>query len=142
MNNNSMNKLIIFYDASCPLCVAEMRQLKLYDVDNRIVLANLHDEDFSQRYPHIDPVHAYRILHGQLGDGTLLKGLDVTCRAWSLVGRHKWLNVLRWPVIRFFADAIYLFFARYRNRISRLLMGKASCSVCSVDQRNKAFHRK
>jgi len=126
--------LTIFYDGQCPLCMAEMRQLKLHDHQGNIQFVNLHNEKLIEQYPHIDPVKANRILHGQLKSGELLLGLDVTCKAWQLVGKHTWLIILRWPVLRIFSDAIYLLFARYRNRISYLLTGKGPCISCSIDK--------
>lgn len=33
--------MIIFYDASCPLCNAEMQQLKTADIEEKIVLEDL-----------------------------------------------------------------------------------------------------
>jgi len=126
--------LTIFYDSHCPLCMAEMTQLKDLDTQKKIKFADLHADDFSTVFPYIDKSKANLILHGELPCGEILLGLDVTCKAWSLVGRHKWLVILRWPVIRFFADIIYRIFARYRNTISYLLTGKKPCKQCSLDK--------
>jgi predicted DCC family thiol-disulfide oxidoreductase YuxK len=117
--------LRIYYDGQCPLCSTEIGQLKALDVDGRLEFADLNDENFMHDYPHIDPQQAQRILHGETGDGTIVTGLDVTCMAWRSVGKHRWLAILRWPVIRPIADICYLFFARHRQKISRLLMGQA-----------------
>lgn len=125
--------LTIFYDGNCPLCMAEMRQLKKHDKYKRIKFVNLHIENFTAHYPQIDPVKAYGILHGKLDSGEILLGLDVTCTAWKLVGKHRWLAILRWPIIRTIADAVYLLFARYRNTISYLLTGKKPCTSCSLN---------
>ena len=127
-------QLTIFYDGQCPLCAAEMRQLAALDQQRRLHLQDLHAPDFSRQYPHIDPVAADRVLHGQLADGTLLYGLDVTCKAWSLVGRHRWLQILRWPVIGWFANFGYLLFARYRGALAKLLTGQSRCESCDIDQ--------
>lgn len=127
-------QLKIFYDSSCPLCLAEMQQLKKHDVMGQLHFVNLNTDDFEQHYPHIDKNRANRILHGQLETGKILLGLDVTCYAWLLVGKHKWLAVLRWPIVRYLADAIYLLFARYRYGISYLLTGQARCrGQCSLE---------
>jgi predicted DCC family thiol-disulfide oxidoreductase YuxK len=128
-------RLTIFYDGGCPLCMAEMCQLQASDRDGKLVFVNLHDVDFSERYPHIDPVRADRLLHGQLESGELLHGLDVTCLAWSLVGKHKWLSVLRWPILRPLSDLAYRLFARYRHGISRLLTGRPRCTSCTLPDR-------
>ena len=126
--------LTIFYDGQCPLCMAEMRQLKHHDRQGNILFVNLHSENLIEEYPHIDPVKANQILHGQLDSGELLLGLDVTCKAWQLVGKHTWLKILRWPVVRILSDAIYLLFARYRNKISYIVTGTAPCTSCSIDK--------
>jgi len=126
--------LTIFYDSHCPLCMAEMTLLKDLDNQKKLNFADLHATDFNQIYPYIDQSKAILILHGELSSGEILLGLDVTCKAWSLVGKHKWLAILRWPIIRIFSDAIYRIFARYRNTISYLLTGKKPCKQCSLDK--------
>lgn len=134
---NQPPALTVFYDGSCPLCVAEMRQLRTLDDARdgpaRLQLEDILQVDFRQRYPHIDPMQADRILHGQLSDGRVLVGLDVTCLAWQLVGRKPWLQILRWPVLRWFADLAYRLFARNRFRLSWLLTGQRRCRSCRID---------
>lgn len=127
--------LTIFYDSYCPLCSAEINQLKAYDSNNQLSFEDIHAPDFLKRYPYVDQVKANRILHGQLSDGQMIYGLDVTCMAWTTVGKHRWLAILRWPVIRWFSDLAYLFFARHRNTISSLVAGKnngLSCQSCKA----------
>lgn len=126
--------LTIFYDGFCPLCLSEMRELKTLDTQQQLNLENIHADDFSERYPHIDPVEADRILHGQLDNGQVIQGLEVTCMAWKLVGKHKWMQALRWPVIRIFADLGYKFFAKYRHPISSFVTGKPRCTSCEKGQ--------
>jgi len=130
--------LTIFYDSQCPLCMTEMRLLESNNHDKRLKLIDLHDKNFSKQYPHINKSKAMNILHGELANGELLLGLDVTCKAWKLVDKHKWLVILRWPVIRVLADTIYLLFARYRNQISYLLSGKKTCNQCSLKKFDKS----
>ncbi|MGK0249514.1 MAG: putative DCC family thiol-disulfide oxidoreductase YuxK [Oleispira sp.] len=119
--------MIIFYDARCPLCNAEMRQLKKADVKEQIILEDLNATDFSVRFPAIDKTSAMAILHAQNQAGDMIYGLDVTYQAWKTVGKHRWLFILRLPVIRIFADMGYTFFAKYRQSISRFLMPNTPC---------------
>ena len=121
--------LTIFYDGRCPLCAAEMKQLRQYDDDGKLCLEDINQPDFKQRFPHIDPIAADRVLHGELANGTLIYGLDVTAQAWALVGHHLWLKLFRLPLLRWFADLGYLLFARYRRQISRLLTGSSQCDA-------------
>ncbi|MEP3350958.1 MAG: DUF393 domain-containing protein [Marinomonas sp.] len=125
--------LTIFYDGYCPLCTAEMNLLRDLDNQKKLILEDIHAADFSERFPHIDPIQADKILHGQLQNGEVIKGLEVTCLAWKLVEKHKWMQVLRWPVIRLFADLGYLFFARYRHSISSFVTGKPRCTSCQKE---------
>lgn len=128
-------KLKIFYDGLCPLCSLEINQLKTCDSNNQLSFEDIHAPDFVQRYPYIDQARANRILHGQVSDGGLIYGLDVTCMAWKTVGKHRWLSILRWPVIRWFADLAYMFFARHRSFISGLLSGdkkEPQCQSCNI----------
>ncbi len=127
--------LTIFYDSYCPLCSAEINQLKAYDSNNQLSFEDIHAVDFVQRYPYIDKVAANKLLHGQLNNGDIIYGLDVTCIAWKTVGKHRWLSILRWPVIRWFADLAYGFFARHRNTIASLVSRKEvdlDCQRCKT----------
>ena len=124
--------LTLFFDSTCPLCAAEMRQLAELDSESRLQFEDIYAEDFQSRFPHIDPVAADRFLHAEYADGTMVYSLDVTYAAWSAVNKKKWLAVLRWPVIRWFADIGYRVFARNRYTISYLLTGTKRCERCSV----------
>ncbi len=126
-------RLTVFYDGGCPLCVKEMRQLHRQDRKGQIRFENINAVDFEQRYPQVNVGKANQYLHGQVASGEMIYGLDVTYRAWSLVGRGWMIAPLRWPILRWFADQAYLFFARHRNRISKLLTGKERCAQCSID---------
>lgn len=58
-------ELRIFFDGNCPLCSAEMRQLKARDPDDRIELVDLNADNFSSRFSYIDKDYANTILHGR-----------------------------------------------------------------------------
>lgn len=120
MDSTSSNTAILrlYFDGLCPLCMAEIRHLRRLDLCGALDLQDINAADFETRFPHIDRRAADRVLHGELRDGTLIKGLDATCLAWKLVGKGRWFSFLRWPVIRPIADGGYRFFARHRYRIS------------------------
>jgi len=128
--------LTIFYDGQCPLCMSEMDLLKKHNHKNQLKLVDLHHDEFNEKYPYINKSRAMNMLHGELDTGEILLGLDVTCIAWKLVGKHKWLMILRWPGVRFLSDAVYLFFARYRNQISYVFSGKKPCKQCTIDKQD------
>jgi predicted DCC family thiol-disulfide oxidoreductase YuxK len=82
------------------------------------------EDDFSSNYPHLDWQALYDRIHGQLEDGSMLIGLDVTHKAWDLLGKGWLYGPLRWPIIRIFADFGHRFFAKHRHRISYWLTRK------------------
>jgi predicted DCC family thiol-disulfide oxidoreductase YuxK len=123
-------KLRIFFDSYCPLCVNEMNQLKALDINNHLAYADIHAPDFQFEFPHIDPLKANTFLHAENENGDMLYGLDVTCKAWALVNHHRWIKVLRWPVIRWFSNFVYRLFAKNRYTISYWLTGQRRCETC------------
>lgn len=125
-----MHQLTVFFDGHCPLCTKEIALLKQLDTRQKLHFEDIHAIDFVYRYPYIDVVAADRRLHGQLANGQIITGLDVTAQAWNLVGHHRWLQILRWPVIRWFADLAYLVFARFRHPIARLVGSKTCDDQC------------
>ncbi|NTS75432.1 DUF393 domain-containing protein [Catenovulum sp. SM1970] len=130
-----MKQFTLFFDGKCPLCVAEMKKLTGFDKDNKLNLIDIQQANFNEQYPDIDKNQASAILHAIDQKGELLLGLDATYHAWRQVNRHAWLVILRWPVIRFFADKAYLFFAKNRYQISKLFTGKAYCQQCDISNR-------
>ena len=44
-------KLTIFYDGFCPLCNAEIKQLKAYDCDNQLSFEDIHALLFCAKLP-------------------------------------------------------------------------------------------
>ncbi|MGY0615102.1 thiol-disulfide oxidoreductase DCC family protein [Vibrio sp. FJH11] len=123
-----MTKLTIFFDGSCPLCTKEMKALKQQDTHQYIRTVDISSDDFTY-YPQIDAARANTILHAIDDNGTLLLGLDVTYRAWQLVGRGWLYAPLRWSLIKPVADWLYLRFANNRYRISYWLTGRSRCST-------------
>ena len=127
-------QLTFFFDGRCGLCDSEVKHLKRLDTNASISFEDIHDTDFEARFRSIDKVAASRILHGQLASGELIQGLDVTCLAWTLVGKSRWVAWLRWPVIKSLSDCAYRAFALNRGWISKLFTNsKSSCEINIVD---------
>ncbi|MCP5208472.1 MAG: DUF393 domain-containing protein [Hahellaceae bacterium] len=124
-------KLTIFYDGYCPLCVAEMNKLRAYDRDGNLNMEDIQLPGFKERFPNLCWQDLNNRIYGQLPDGSLISGLDVTYLAWKTVGKGWVYAPLRWPVFRWVADACYRIFARHRYTISYVLTGKKRCESCS-----------
>lgn len=129
------------------MCCLEMDKLIKRDKAGTIKLVNVHSSEFLN-YPDINKQEAMRVLHGHY-QGDVLLALDVTHRAWQLVGLGFWVAPLQWPAIKAITHQVYLLVAKYRRPISnflhrRLGLGKAHCEngVCydkrfDVDNRSK-----
>lgn len=122
------DKLTIFYDGHCPLCCLEMEKLKQYDQHNRIQLEDLHQPKFEQHFPDINVADALKILHGKYQNKRLL-ALDVTHRAWTLVGRGALVAPLQFPIIKQIAHVGYLLLAKYRRPLSHFIYQRLGIGI-------------
>lgn len=118
--NKKTDQLVIYFDGHCQLCLTEMIHLKKHDKNDKIQLINLHDENFATNFPLINVDKAMKILHGEY-QKKLLLGLEVTHRAWTLVGKGFWVAPLNWPICKKIAHGVYLLMAKYRHIISPFL---------------------
>ena len=145
------DQLIIFYDGKCPLCSLEMQKLKRHDLHNKINLIDLHQPDFEKQFPDINIGKALAILHGSY-QGKRLLGLDVTHRAWTLVGKGWLVAPLQWPVLKQLSHLCYLVLAKYRYPISSFIAKcfgikanhceQGTCYVKSDEQSNNKTHHR
>ena len=127
IGEQTMTQLTIFYDGTCPLCAKEMAALTKHDTENKIQTIDIYSEAFSD-YPQIDVDAANTVLHALDENGKLLLGLDVTYRAWNLVGKGWLYAPLRWTIFKPMADWCYLRFAKNRYKASFWLTGKSRCN--------------
>ena len=126
------NRLTLFFDSTCPLCVAEMQALQSLNSSNLLLFEDIHSDQFCERFPDISQTEASNMFHGRYENGDMIFGLDVSVQAWNIVGKHRWLGILRAPGIRLISDMAYRFFARYRSLISLLLTGRRKCESCET----------
>ena len=130
-NKNKSPQLTIFFDGLCGLCDFEIKQLMKLDTQAAIAFEDINSEDFEARFKPLNRETANAVLHGRLASGELIRGLDVTCLAWKLVGKGHWVAWLRWPVMKTATDWAYRLFARNRRWISKLISNQQTC--CEMD---------
>ena len=115
--------LTVFYDASCPLCAAEMHALKSRDRDGRLELVDCSAPDFDAGALGLPVTGADLMerIHARDGDGRWLVGVDVFEAVYRAAGLRKaarlWGNRTLRPVLA----ALYPWIARNRQRLSRLV---------------------
>lgn len=120
----------ILYDGDCPLCSREVEVLRRLDRGRgRVRFADIAAPDFEPaRYGRTRAELMARI-HGVLGDGTLVEGMEVFRRAYAGVGLGWLLAPTRWRLLRPLADAAYRWFARNRLRLT----GRREACACGAD---------
>jgi predicted DCC family thiol-disulfide oxidoreductase YuxK len=129
--NPSQYELTIFIDGGCPLCAMEMRHLQKKDRRNAIEIIDLNNQTACSEYPQLDSQKAMSVLHGRLSNGEWITGLDVTHKAWSIVGYGRFTAFLRWRWLRPITDRAYLFFAKNRHTLSKWFTGQSRIETCT-----------
>ena len=112
-------KLTIYYDGACPLCLAEIHFLKHHNHKNLLNFINLHDLDSSSA--ELNCELAMKTIHGRLGDSKIITGPRVFQEAYKRTNLKliNYLFSLAW--FRFIYSKFYILFAQYRHQISRVI---------------------
>lgn len=113
--------LILYFDGSCRLCVAEVRRLEAWNTAGRLAFVDIAQPGFDASALGVELAALNRELHSRTGDGDLLTGLDSMLAAYTLVGRGWMVWPLRIRLLRPPLAALYRWFARHRYSISTRL---------------------
>jgi predicted DCC family thiol-disulfide oxidoreductase YuxK len=110
-------KLTIYYDGDCPLCLAEIHFLKHHNHRDLLNFVNLHAMDSAGE---VNCALAMKNIHGRIGDD-LIAGPRVFDEAYKRTDL-KFINYLfSLAAFRFVYANFYVLFAKYRHQISRLI---------------------
>ena len=125
------NKFIFLFDGGCPLCIREMRFLKKKDISSKINFVDINDNAYNPaEFKNISYAEAMSNLHGILGNGKIIKGLDVLSYAYELVGLGWIYYPLKIKFIKSILKIFYQYWAKYRLKIT----GRSKIeNLCSSD---------
>lgn len=129
--------LTVFYDASCPMCAAEMEALKNLDRE-RLELVDCSAPDFDETVlagVGITRVDLMARIHARDAHGRWLVGLDALEAAYRAVDLEHAAGLWGSRRLRPLLDPLYRWVARHRQALSRLGMG-ARIPLPSGAQRN------
>jgi len=119
--SRGQESLTIYYDGSCPLCLAEIHVLTARNRRGLMNFIDIGDKAFADTGHPVSCAEAMAKMHGRLGDGQLLVGVPVFAEAY----RRADLEFLAWLFSRAWTRPIldigYGWFARYRHSISRVI---------------------
>ncbi|MFD2452296.1 thiol-disulfide oxidoreductase DCC family protein [Ideonella paludis] len=121
--NPAIYPLTLFYDASCPLCAAEMHNLMLRNTAGHLAFVDVSAPEVPS---HIDGVSREAMMteiHARQADGEWVRGVDVFRLAYQAAGLPQVSKVLSWPLLAPMADALYPWVARNRQHMPQVLSG-------------------
>ncbi len=113
--------LTLFFDGSCPLCLAEMDLLKHKDQGGVLKFEDITGKDFSVERHGFSCELAMKSIKGKTSTGELLDGVAVFAKAYELVGMKRYAQLLGAPRLQGLLSWAYLKFAKHRHILSKAL---------------------
>jgi predicted DCC family thiol-disulfide oxidoreductase YuxK len=112
--------LTIFYDASCPLCSAEMHTIKETDFDNQLILVDCSNDTFTEpAFCPSNKVDMMERIHAVDAAGQWIKGVDVFEAAYSAAGFKRISQFWGSPMFRPILSRAYPIVADNRHWLSK-----------------------
>lgn len=115
--------LVVYYDASCPLCRAEIGALADADADGALALVDCSPpgfEDPAARAAGIDRAALMAALHARDADGRWHVGVDAFVAIYRAVGIESVARLWGHPRLKPLWVRVYPWVARNRQRLSRM----------------------
>ena len=126
-------KLTFLYDGSCPLCLRETNFLKKKDTKKLINFVDISNNYFPENFKNISYKQARDNLHGILGSGEILFGVDVLAYSYELVGLGWIYFPTKLPILSNFIRFLYKYWAKYRLKLTgRDNLEKICHSNCNI----------
>ena len=121
----------VYYDGACPLCTREMRLIQRRDRRRRIAFVDIAAEGFDPSSSGVGWAALMDRIHARLPDGTLVEGVEVFRRLYTILGLGWLVAPTRLPGVSHLLDLAYRVFARNRLRLT----GRCRDGACGVHAR-------
>ena len=112
------SKLTFLYDGGCPLCLRETNFLKKKDTKKLINFVDISNNYFPENFKNISYKQAMDNLHGILGSGEIIFGVDVLAYSYELVGLGWIYFPTKLPILSNFIRFLYKYWAKYRLKLT------------------------
>ena len=119
--------LVIYYDASCPLCREEMHALSGADHSGRLQLRDASVPGFQDadlQAAGIALPELMRLIHARDAEGRWFRGVEVFELAYGAAGLHGIAALWAHPRLRPVWDRLYPWVARFRQPLSLLRLNR------------------
>ena len=118
---SQLEKLTLFYDGACPLCQAEIIFLSGRNQANLLGFVDINSAQFDPHKVGVSCEAALAAMYGQFASGKLIQGVAVFPEAYRRANLPRLAWVFSRKSLQPFLKLAYLFFAKNRHAISRLL---------------------
>ena len=126
-------KLTFLYDGGCPLCLRETNFLKTKDTKKVINFVDISLNYNPVNFQNISYKQAMENLHGILGSGQIIFGVDVLAYSYELVGLGWIYFPTKLPILSDFIRFLYKYWAKYRLQLTgRDNLEKICESKCNI----------
>lgn len=122
MSENAAYPLTVYYDASCPLCKAEIESLKAMDEQGCLELKDCSGAGFCDADAEQDSISQpsmMRAMHVRDADGNWHQGIDSFIAVYRAVGMERVARMYSNPKLRPLWDRLYPWVARNRQWLSK-----------------------
>ncbi len=120
MNPHKEQTLTLYFDGSCPFCLAEMRLLEHKDQKGLLRFEDITAKNFSEDQHGVVCELAMKSIKGRLSSGEYLDGIEVFAKAYELVGLRTYAKCLSAKRLQAPLAWCYLKFAQHRHRLSKI----------------------
>lgn len=114
--------MTIYYDGACPLCTAEMSNIKQRSTDGRLEFVDISVPGFASQPPGVTQEALMRLIHARKADGSVIAGMEVFRLAYGAAGIGWVAGALGLPVIGALAERLYPWIARNRQHFPHFLV--------------------
>lgn len=119
--NLDKEKLTVYFDGSCPLCVREISLLRRLDGGKRIVFEDVSPPDATPSCP-IEREALMARFHARLPDGRLVEGAQAFTESWSRIPWMVWVRPIgQFAPTRWLLNGFYSLFLKVRPRLQRFV---------------------
>jgi predicted DCC family thiol-disulfide oxidoreductase YuxK len=123
-----MSAIEMFFDGACPLCSREVEFLRRRDKRHQIIFTDISAKDFDRASVGVPFADLMDRIHARLPDGTVIEGVEVFRRLYTLIGLGPLVWLSRLPGVSQILDAAYRRFAKNRLRLT----GRCHDGECPV----------
>lgn len=129
-----VDSFTLLFDSECPFCRLEVQWLQRRDRHGRLGAIDIAAPGFDPSRFGLTRERVHARLHGVTATGEVIEGMAAIRAAWRAAGLGWVMAPTAWPVLRWFADAGYWLFARYRVPLGRLFGRRCAGDRCQVSR--------